>query len=467
MSSAMLTQLLYCFCVLSALLLLGTLLRGLVPVFRKLFLPASVIGGFIGLLIGPIIWQGGGIPFPKEWIATWSALPGILIVPVVAATPLGMKFGKSGNSTGKTSTDVIKTFGIFFAIAAVQLLVGIITRQIFVSGGMDLYAPFGYELPMGFSGGHGTAGVVGSYYKGLDLPYWEIAQGVTTTTATFGLIGGMIIGIIAINVAARTGQTAVLSKPGDIPLDMAKGYQADPAKQQSMGKETTMSSSIESLTFHLAVILGACGIAYILMNLIKYFKTPLINQIPIWAWAIVVMFGVNFCIQKIGMGNLIDSKTKSRIAGVCSDYAITAAIASLPVQAILAYIFPILVMVVVAYICTYLFLFTLFKKFFSDCYFERAISLWGCSTGVFITGLLLLKICDPEFKTPVLNDYSIGFSLTSVTSFILMPINISMLLYQTFPINLLFQGGLLVIGLVLLLSANQISRKLSSQKVEA
>jgi ESS family glutamate:Na+ symporter len=62
MSNAMLTQLLYCFCVLSALLLLGTLLRGIIPLFRKLFLPASVIGGFIGLLIGPIIWKGGGVP---------------------------------------------------------------------------------------------------------------------------------------------------------------------------------------------------------------------------------------------------------------------------------------------------------------------------------------------------------------------------------------------------------------------
>jgi ESS family glutamate:Na+ symporter len=89
----MLTELMYCFCVLSALLLLGTFLRGTVPVFRKLFLPASVIGGFIGLLAGPIIWKNGGVPFPKEWISTWAALPGILIVPVAASVPLGMKFG--------------------------------------------------------------------------------------------------------------------------------------------------------------------------------------------------------------------------------------------------------------------------------------------------------------------------------------------------------------------------------------
>jgi ESS family glutamate:Na+ symporter len=374
-----------------------------------------------------------------------------------------MKFGQANKSAGKTSTDVIKTFGIFLGIAAVQLTIAISVRQFFVSGGMDLYPPFGYELPMGFSGGHGTAGVIGSYYKGLDLPYWELAQGVTTTTATFGIVGGMIIGIIAINVAARTGKTAILTKPGDIPPDMAKGYQMDPEKQPSMGKETTMSSSIESLTFHVAVILTACGIAYILMNLVKYFKVPLVSQIPIWAWAIVVMFGVNFFIQKAGLGNLIDNKTKSRIAGICTDYAIVAAIASLPVKAIMVYIAPILTMVVAGYVGTYVFLYYLFKKFFADFYFERFISLWGTSTGVFLTGLMLLKICDPEYKSPVLNDYSMGFSLTSVTSFILMPIVVSMLLYQSFTINVLFQGGLLMIGMILLLGANHISRKLKTE----
>jgi ESS family glutamate:Na+ symporter len=459
-------MLLYCFCVLSALLLLGTILRGVIPAFRKLFLPASVIGGFVGLLVGPIIWKGGGIPFPQEWITTWSSLPGILIVPVVASTALGMKFSKKAGAAGKTSTNVIKTFAIFFGVSAVQLLVGIIIRQIFVSGGMDLYETFGYELIMGFSGGHGSAGVVGGYLKGLNLPHWEIAQGVTTTTATFGLIGGMIIGIIAINIAARTGKTAVLTKPGDIPEDMAKGFQMDEARQQSLGRETTMSSSVESLTFHLAIILSTCGLAYVLMNIIKKLGVPLVNQVPIWAWAIAVMFGVNYFLQTVGLGALIDAKTKSRIAGVCSDYAITAAIASLPVRAILTYLMPILSMVILGFIVTYLFLFVLFKKFFRDCYFERAVSLWGCSTGVFLTGLMLLKICDPDYKTPVLNDFSMAFSLSSITAFILLPINMSMMLYRGFAVNVLFQAGLLLAGMVVLLFADKISRRLAAKNTE-
>jgi ESS family glutamate:Na+ symporter len=80
---------------------------------------------------------------------------------------------------------------------------------------------------------------------------------------------------------------------------------------------------------------------------------------------------------------------------------------------------------------------------------------------------MLLKICDPDYKTPVLSDYSMGFSLTSVTSFILMPITVNMLLHQSFFVNALFQGALLAIGMILLLCGDQISRRLGSQTARA
>jgi ESS family glutamate:Na+ symporter len=318
---------------------------------------------------------------------------------------------------------------------------------------LNLYPTFGYELTEGFAGGHGTAGVIGSYYKGMDLPYWEIAQGITTTTATFGLIGGMIIGIIAINVAARTGHTSILTKPADLPPDMAKGIQWEREKQKSMGKETTINSSIESLTFHLAIILGGCGLAYVIMNLVKFYKVPVIYQIPIWPYAIVVMFGINAIIQKAGLGRLVDTKTKSRIAGTCSDYAITAAIASMPVHAILQYIVPILVLVALGYVITFAAVFLLTRKVFADCWFERGVALWGALTGVFITGLMLLKICDPDYKLPVLNDFSVGFSLTTLGGFILVPVTVAMFLTYSFGVNLLFQGGITLATFIVLIIA--------------
>ena len=471
MNGAQLTQLLYCFCTLSVLLLVGTFLRAAIPAFRKLFMPASVIGGFIGLLVGPVIW-GSHTPvqFPAEWIATWSALPGILIVPVVASVPLGMKVGKDKQQAGgakKASTDSLKMFAVISGVAALQVAIGMGTNAVFtlLKPEMGLYQPFGYELSQGFAGGHGTAGVVGSFYKQLNLDYWEVAQGVTTTTATFGLIGGMIMGIIGINVAARKGKTAVLKKPGDIPMEMAKGYQMNPEKQNSLGRETTFNSSIDTMTFHLAVILGGCGLAYVVMNAMKALAVPGLSNVPIWAYAIVVMFGVNYVIQKIGLGNLIDTKTKSRISGTCSDFAITAAIASMPVKAIMQYMAPILCMVLVGYAVTYFGTRMLCNYLFNDYQVERSMAVLGTCTGVFLTGLMLLKICDPDYETPVINDFSIGFSFTSVLGFALMPVYVGCLLKYSAAVNVIIHLAIFLIYLLVGVGASKLAGESSAEKV--
>jgi ESS family glutamate:Na+ symporter len=195
------------------------------------------------------------------------------------------------------------------------------------------------------------------------------------------------------------------------------------------------------------------------MNAAKANKIPGLMQIPIWAYSILVMFGVNFAIQKAGLGSLIDGKSKSRIAGVCSDYAITAAIASMPVQAVLQYIAPILVMVFIGYMATYWLSAFLCWKFFDDCQFERSMAILGTSTGVFLTGLMLLKICDPDYELPALNDYSVGFSFASVTNFVLLPISVNMMLTYGFGINLAFQAGILAAALAAAIFANQLSKR--------
>jgi ESS family glutamate:Na+ symporter len=200
---------------------------------------------------------------------------------------------------------------------------------------------------------------------------------------------------------------------------------------------------------------------------VKLYKVPIISQVPIWAYAIVMMFLVNYIIQKLGLGRLVDSKTKSGIAGALSDYAITAAIASMPVQAIASYIVPILFMVIVGYIVTFVFIFGLFNHFFKgDCPVERSVSAWGTSSGVFLTGLLLLKITDPDLKLPVLNDYSVAFSMFSICGFVLMPLSVQFMLTKSFATNLLFQGGLTAFCFILLLFADQIAKMMKRKQAQ-
>ena len=264
--------------------------------------------------------------------------------------------------------------------------------------------------------------------QGMNLGFWETAQGVAVTTATFGLVGGIIIGMILINIAARKGFTQTLQKPGDIPRSFKVGYEKDITKQPSMGRETTLSSSIDAYAFHVAIIMAVCAMAYAALGAVKGAKIPVLKDISIWAYCIVIMFIVWWGICKLKIDYLVDGKVKSKVSGSLTEFAVVAAIGSMPVHAVMTYIVPILVMCVLGYILTMGMLWVLCKKLLRSYWFEQMISVFGMSTGVFLTGVLLLRICDPDFKSPVLANYSLAYTLCSVTYFALLALFLTTLL---------------------------------------
>ena len=67
----------------------------------------------------------------------------------------------------------------------------------------------------------------------------------------------------------------------------------------------------------------------------------MLDQISIWAYAMIIMFIVWKIFGKLKIDFLIDSNTKSRISGSLTEFAVTAAIASLPIKAVFTYLIPI------------------------------------------------------------------------------------------------------------------------------
>ena len=436
MTSQLLTQLLQALSLLSVLLLIGTFLRAKIKLFQSLYLPASVIGGFIGMIISPeILGRFSNYSISEEWIKTYSLIPGILSVPIFAAIPLGMFLNSSNNSNEKNSikslypSKVLICFGLFQCAAMTQSAIGYATNMFFskINPQLNMYRTFGYELSAGFAGGHGLAASTGKLLESFGIPQyeWEIAQGVAMTTATIGLIGGMIFGIIFINIAVRKNKTNIIKavKKNSEDKSMEIGYNKDISKQNSLGRETFLSSSIETITFHLAIIFTVCGIAYIVLNFVKKMNIAGLNVLPVWTYSMIIMFALNFIIKKLNLTWMIDAKVKAKIMGTLSDFAIVSAITSLPIKAIMNYIAPITVMCILGFIITYLLVFPLGDFFFKEDYsFERAIVSWGTLTGVLTTGMILLKICDPEYKSPALSEFSLGFSLMSITGLLIVPI---------------------------------------------
>lgn len=72
---------------------------------------------------------------------------------------------------------------------------------------------------------------------------------------------GLIRGIICINIAAKKGYTRFVGKAVKLPEETRKGF-IPYEKQEDMGKNTTHSMSIDSLAWHISLILISFGIGY-------------------------------------------------------------------------------------------------------------------------------------------------------------------------------------------------------------
>lgn len=85
------------FSIVCVFLLLGTLIREVVPIFKKLFIPASIIGGVLLLLCGPQVLNLFDI---TEDI---KGYPNFLIIVILTCTVFG-------NSIDKKKTEIVCGF---------------------------------------------------------------------------------------------------------------------------------------------------------------------------------------------------------------------------------------------------------------------------------------------------------------------------------------------------------------------
>ena len=415
MTFDLLTDLFKSIILLGAFLLLGSYLRARIGLFQKLFLTASVIGGFLLLILGPqVLDVFGRLGLGEDWFSYYRRIPAVLIVPIVAAVPLGQHVRvKNEDRQTDSLKNVFPLFFLMLAAAMIQFAIGYFV-QLILRGSFDLYDVFGAELAIGFVGGHGTAGTLSNLLTEMNLDYASVSQGVAVTTASFGMVGGIVIGILMINLAARKGYAAMLSDPSQIPENMRIGYERDVEKQDSCGRETMMSSSVDTFTFHMSLILLACGGAYILTNYVK--NIPILASLSVWAYAMLLMMVIwkILCLCKLDF--LVDENVKSHITGPLTDFAVISAIASLPIKSVANYIIPILLMVIIGFAGT-IAVFMLCSKLLQGNWFEPMIASFGMATGVFITGILLLHIVDPRGETSAMNLYSLSYTAMTLVYF--------------------------------------------------
>jgi len=378
------------------LLVAGKVLRVKVRLLQRLYLPASVIGGLLGL----VILQSLGGHVPAGATAGWSRLPGFLINIVFAALFLGVTIPPL-----KTVWQIAGPQLAYGQIVAWgQYAVGIGIAMAVLTPVFGVPAFLGTIIPVGFEGGHGTAAGLKDTFEIFE---WPEGTDYALASATSGVVFAIVVGMILVNWAARRGYARKLQKVGPMTDRRAAGVYAL-EERPAAGWQTVSAASVDSLALHLAIIGVAVFIGYLLKlgllgiegALPALAEKKFLTGFPLFPLCMIGGLVVQLFLARATRVSPVDHQLMQRLAGTAMDYLVVAAIATINLSVVMKGLAPFAILVAAGIAWNVFCVVWLARRLLpADSWFERAIAEMGQSMGVTATGLLLLRVVDPEAET--------------------------------------------------------------------
>jgi len=372
---------------LGVFLLIGKVLRVKIKLFQNIYLPASIIGGFVGLMFGPFVLK----ILPEFVMTTWQQIPGILINVVFATLFLGVmipgvkKLWMQGGSQ--------LCFGMI--IGSGQYFVALLVTVLLLTPLFNVPHIFGTILEIGFAGGHGTAAGMEEVFTNLGYP---AGSALGYMSATVGIIVAVVGGIFYINIAIRKGYCKNIDASKGIPEFKKTGLIKEDSDRYSTSTATVASESIEPLAFHFSVTGVAILIGWLLLAGVRKIH-PVLEGFPLFPLAMIGGMIVQIISRPLKIDRYYDKKSFDRILGISLDMLVVAAISSLKLDLFIANFWPFMILMVVGITWVFFCLIYLAPRMLPVNWFERGITEYGMQTGVTAVGLLLLRLVDPEYKT--------------------------------------------------------------------
>lgn len=373
---------------LGVLLLAGVSLRAVVPLFRRFFIPAALIGGVLGLALGP--YAAGLIPDTVN--NTWASLAGLLITIVFAPMLLGERLPSLKTAAKEAAPHVFYSYFSSFAVIAVPAL---LTFFIFQPA-FGTNALFSTIVEVSWPGGHGTAAGMDESYTALG---WGDGSSLALGAATVGLIFGILVGMTMLNIAARRG-LLVNYKPGN---NGSASDIVDVAESRVESRSRLRKTSLDNLAFHFALIAVAILIGYGL----KYLVDQLITGVPLFPLAMIGGLIIQVILVRTPIYQLVDKATLNAIVGIALDFLIVAAVASVSIPIVLDNWIPLVVTMAIAAAMSVGIFYYVGPRIFREHWVENSIVNFGSMTGVASVGLMLLRAADPDLKTNAFRGYAL------------------------------------------------------------
>lgn len=419
--------------IISLALLIATFIRSKVRFFQKYLIPNALTAGFILLPLYNYL-------FPLLGFETGSLKD-------LAYHFLGMSFVvlTLKNTQPKTKENdgaVPMAIGILYQYS-VQLVVGLLLTIVMIYTIFpDLFHSFGVFLPLGFVLGPGQAMSIGESWGGM-----MSVEGLGSVGLTFAALGFIFCcfgGIYLINFGIRNKwitqeELSYMGDPGT-----RRGIFSNTRKDLPVGSYlTSESEAIDTMTLHSGLVM----FTYFLSYMVLFGLTKLLSlagdagmQLAESLWGINFIFAAfsGMIMRKflvaVKANHIIDNHTMNRVSGFLVDIMVTAAIAAISIAVIMEYWLPILIVSVIGGIISTWAVIYIGSRMFKTHRFFRTLMIFGVSTGTLSTALALIRVVDPDFKSPVVEDYTMGSGIVFLLA-------IPLILFMTWPVKTFLTGN--------------------------
>jgi ESS family glutamate:Na+ symporter len=428
---------------LGVMLLLGVFLRAKVGLLQRFLFPSCLIGGLAGLAL----LQTGLFKVETSLLETFAYhLFNISFISV------GLTIRSSEEQKAYGGREVLRG-SIWMALVSGVMM----PMQAIIGGGMvlmfnffdfNLFKTFGFFAPLGFVQGPGQVLSVGKVWETLGF---ENAATIGLTFATIGFLFAFFVGVPLANWGIRKGMAA--HAPKSIPKDLLVGIAPKGAPLESAGRLTMHSGNIDTLAFQFALV----GLVYLLTYALVYGIAGLLRPelaATLWGFfffvGLLVSIAVRTIIIKIGYGHMVDPGVQRRVTGWSVDFLIVATVMAVQPAIVWQYALPIGTISLVVGVLTTLGIVYLGNRL-STLNIERMVGIYGICTGTASSGLLLVRVVDPEFRTTVAMElgFQAIFSSVPVISCMLL-VSAPLIWNWSMELTLMVFAGLMLVFLALL-----------------
>jgi ESS family glutamate:Na+ symporter len=352
------------------------LLARVFPRVRRLGLPLAMLAGSLGLLLGEQALGLFALDIPLLESLVYHGLA-IVFIAVGLRSP-----ASGGNSAG--------TRGMAFAIVLIFATQAILGLGVVLALDRTLHPGFGLLLPLAFEEGPGQALATGAAWESSGL--MDGAQ-VGLIIAVIGMAWCVITGIPLVIWGRYKGWVS------------GESSTSEAAVAERMLVTESEPGSLDALTTQVALV----GLCYLLTWALCSLLAWLFSGMPDIAgifWGFHFIFGAIVAIAmrplltQVPGGTPIDDHLMGRVASLTVDVITCAALAAVQFAVLQTHWVMITVVTTIGGLWTLWFSLWIARRAWKQAPFEHAVVFYGMSTGTLPTALALLKVVDPNMRSP-------------------------------------------------------------------